>query len=408
MDLDLEKLIEYKKDLNGNIISPLLENLKQGKSFNLKQYSIFDSNLDKYKNDIIKIRNLVKSYINTNEITENLSIIENGSMGSMLGLAIADSMGHRNEFENVRYNIITLTDMGIGPGGAFALLPGQWTDDTSMGLCLADSLIMKKGKYDANDLMMRFLSWWNYGYNNAFKYDNTRNKSVGLGEQIKEAFMYYLNSPQEMTQCGDKFSSGIGSIIRNAAIPICYHKDINKAMEIAYKQSKLTHQGAEAAECCKLLTFIIIKILNRQNGEILNDILDINLKDFKSSEKSVECLALSQLENNDPDRDWNWKKKDFRYSQTRSIKDPGQIGSYVMDGMSMALHIIYNTNSFKDAIIKIANLRGNSGSVGAIVGQIAGAYYGIKNIPSEWIRNISNWDNYEIPLRGYILQKLIE
>ena len=155
MDLDLEKLIEYKKDSNGNIMSPLLENLKQGKSFNLKQYSIFDSNLDKYKNDIIKIRNLVKSYINTNEIAENLSIIENGSMGSMLGLAIADSMGHRNEFENVRYNIITLTDMGIGPGGAFALLPGQWTDDTSMGLCLADSLIMKKGKYDANDLMMR-------------------------------------------------------------------------------------------------------------------------------------------------------------------------------------------------------------------------------------------------------------
>ena len=49
-----------------------------------------------------------------------------------------------------------------------------------------------------------------------------------------------------------------------------------------------------------------------------------------------------------------------------------------------------------------------TGSVGAVVGQIAGAYYGVKNIPPEWIQTISQWDNYEIPLRGYILQKLIK
>ena len=409
---DFEKLIYYKTDSNGNITSLLLNYLNNYVTLNLKKYSIFISHSNKYKDDIIYIRNLINNYINTKEIKEDLSILVNGSIGSMLGMGIADAMGHRYEFEDVSYDTIDLTDMGEGRGGAFSLAPGQWTDDTSMGLCLADSLIMKEGNYDAHDLMHRFLCWWNYGYNNAFRLDDSRDHSVGLGGQINGSFMYYIQSPSDTTKCGDLKSSGIGSIMRNAAVPICYHKnnpeDLDKAMEIAYKQSKLTHQGDEAAECCRLLTYIVVKILNREKNEKLNDILD-NLKDFKTKEKSVECLALSMEEkNDDPDRDWNWKKKDFRYSPTRSKQQPGYIGSYAMDGLAMALHVCYYTNSFKEAIIKVVNLRGDADSVGAVVGQIAGAFYGVKDIPPEWIKTISQWDNYEIPLRGYILQKLIK
>ena len=410
--VDLEKLIEYKKDSNGNIASLLLDKLINGEALNLKKYSIFDLHADKYKDDIIHIRDWIKNYINTKEIKGELTILESGSIGSMLGMGIADAMGHRYEFQDVRYDTIDLEDMGKGPGGAFALAPGQWTDDTSMGLCLADSLIMKEGNYDAHDLMHRFLCWWFCGYNNAFRFDDSRDHSVGLGGQINGSFMYYIKLPREETKCGDIHSSGIGSIMRNAAVPICYHQNtkegLNKAMEIAYKQSKLTHQGNEAAECCRLLTYIVVKILNREKDEKLNDILD-KLNEFETKEESVKCLAQSKEEKeNDPDRDWNWKKKDFRYSPTRSQRQPGYIGSYAMDGMAMALHCVYYTSTFRDAIIKVVNLRGDADSVGAVVGQIAGAYYGVEKIPPEWIQEISKWDNFEIPLRGYILQKLIK
>jgi len=192
--------------------------------------------------------------------------------------------------------------------------------------------------------------------------------------------------------------------MRNAAVPICFHDNIDKAMEVAKQQSLLTHQGNEAAECCRLLTYIIIKILNRKE-EKLNDIIG-NLEKFETPVNSVKCLALSKEESEDPDRDWNWKKKDFKYSPTRSERQPGYIGSYAMDGMAMALHIIYYTTNFEEAIIKVVNLRGDSDSVGSVVGQLAGAYYGIKNIPPEWVEAVSRWDNFEIPLRGYILQKI--
>ena len=404
IDCDFEKFITYKEDINGNISSHLLNCLRNWNIKNFGDYSIFNLNSDIFKNDINFIHNLLSNFIKSKKIDEKLNILESGSIGSILGMAIADSMGHRFEFEPVKYDEITLRDMGKGPGGAFQLLPGQWTDDTSMGLCLADSLIIKNGEYDAHDLMHRFLCWWYCGYNNAFRLDKNRSGSVGLGGQISGSFSNYIQNPTKKTISGDINSSGIGSIMRNAAVPICFHDNIDKAMEVAKQQSLLTHQGNEAAECCRLLTYIIIKILNRKE-EKLNDIID-NLEKFETPVNSVKCLALSKEESEDPDRDWNWKKKDFKYSPTRSERQPGYIGSYAMDGMAMALHIIYYTTNFEEAIIKVVNLRGDSDSVGSVVGQLAGAYYGIKNIPPEWVEAVSRWDNYEIPLRGYILQKI--
>ena len=79
-----------------------------------------------------------------------------------------------------------------------------------------------------------------------------------------------------------------------------------------------------------------------------------------------------------------------------------------MDGLAMALHVLYTTNNFKDAILKAVNLCGDADSVGSIVGQIAGAYYGLDSIPEDWKNKIKDWDNNEISLRGYILCHLIK
>ena len=188
--------------------------------------------------------------------------------------------------------------------------------------------------------------------------------------------------------------------MRNAAIPICFYYDINLACEMAKKQSLSTHQGIEAKECCNLLTFIIIKIFE---GQDLKRILDTLGDNFKCENESVNCLAKSVSYNKE---NWNWKDKNFRYHNERTKINPGYIGSYAMDNLSMSLHIIYHSDSFKESIIKAANLRGDSDSVASVVGQIAGAYYPIEDIPSDWINKIQKWDNGEIALRGYMLARL--
>ena len=415
LDIFENYVLKYNKDYpEYYILSPSYKKKIDPKGTALIKLSIFDKNrgtVNKDRKIIIEILKILQTNLKVEEKKElikkfNLDPKEKRAIGSMLGMAIGDAMGAIYEFKPFRYNTIDLVDMGKYSSNHFDMKPGQWTDDTSMGLCLADSLIMKNGEYDAHDLIHRFICWWFFGYDNAFRFDDSRSHSVGLGGQISASLINYIPNPKKETPTGDINSSGIGSIMRNAAVPICYHNNIDKAMEIAKRQSLTTHQGNEAAECCRLLTYIIVNILNRKE-EKLNDIIG-NLEKFETPVNSVKCLALSKEESEDKDRDWNWKKKDFKYSPTRSKNQPGYIGSYAMDGMAMALHVLYYTNNFKDAIIKVVNLRGDSDSVGAVVGQIAGAYYGVENIPPEWIETVSQWDHFEIPLRGYILQKLVK
>ena len=170
----------------------------------------------------------------------DISEVEKKGIGSMLGMAIGDAMGGRYEFEDLRYNTVDLLNMGEGYGGIDHLLPGQWTDDTSMGLSIADSLLMNNGKLSEHDVMHKFIAWWRAGYNNAFRYNAQPRSSVGLGGNISLSFTYYLNyynrykqltNPQ--TYAGDQNTSGNGSIMRNAAIPICFHKNINLICENA-------------------------------------------------------------------------------------------------------------------------------------------------------------------------------
>ena len=394
------------------ILSPYYKSHIDPSGIYLSKLSIFDKDRGTIKEDkhlINKVLEILKTHKSAEEKREllkkyNLSNEEKKGIGSMLGMAIGDAMGARYEFKKVRYGEIDLLNMGVPGISNFKMEPGQWTDDTSMGLCLADSLLMNKGELKPHDLMRRFLCWWYGGYNNAFRNNSTPRHSVGLGGNISQSFSRYKEYQEEETKAGDKNTSGNGSIMRNAAIPICFHYDINKACEKARKQSLVTHQGVEAKECCSLLTHIIVKIFK---GEKLKDILDNLGKTFITDVPSVKYLANSKQEGSDVDRNWNWKfKGQYKYSPKRVKEKPGYVGSYAMDNMAMSLNILYNTDNFRDALIKIVNIRGDSDSVASVVGQIAGAYYGIETIPGDWIEAINRWDNGEIALRGYMLARL--
>ena len=142
---------------------------------------------------------------------------------------------------------------------------------------------------------------------------------------------------------------------------------------------------------------------NNYNSESLRGILN-DLKGFSSTNNSTNNLTRSLKEENN--WDWNWKSKNFKYNEERAKNNPTTIGAYCMDGLAMALHSLYNTNDFKSAILKVANLCGDSGAVATIVGQIAGAFYGLDYIPKDWIKKLNLWDKNEIALRGYTLYHL--
>lgn len=359
-----------------------------------------------------------------------LNPIEKRSIGSMLGMGIGDAYGAIFEFKPVNSDLYD-ADKYVDYNEKFnskiawkwskkSTLRCGWTDDSSMGLCLADSLIVNNGLFKPRDIMNRFLAWWYCGYNNASMYQTKHSGSWGLGGNISASFENYISNPVEYTTAGDKYTSGNGSIMRNAAIPIAYHKDLTLAMEYAEKQSKVTHQGHEAAGCCRLLTYIVWNILNEKNNDNFNNglkgyldeiLLEENVNKLNLVTDSVKELALSKEDvkiygEGNSKENWNWKDKIFKYNESKRPHGSNYLGAYAMDNMAMSLHILYHTTSFEQAINVATHLGGDADSVASVVGQIAGAFYGVENIPANWIKKLYVFDHGDFTLKALLLVHL--
>ena len=130
--------------------------------------------------------------------------------GCLLGLAIGDTVGTTLEFKRPG-SFEPLTDM-VG-GGPFRLKPGQWTDDTSMALCLAASLIECRG-FDARDQMERYVRWWREGYmsstGHCFDIGNTTAEALGIFQRTRDPF----------AGATDLDKAGNGSLMRPAPVPM--------------------------------------------------------------------------------------------------------------------------------------------------------------------------------------------
>ncbi|CAE7256034.1 tri1 [Symbiodinium sp. CCMP2592] len=315
------------------------------------------------------------------------------AMGCMQGMAVGDSLGHPFEF-------LPVQDRPVGPhfdferfefvgaSNTFRLKPGQWTDDAAMGLCMADSLLMRR-EFDGSDMRIRFWCWWNRGYNNAFRKDPTRSGSVGLGGNIAKSLteISYL-LPEETPSPAYKAATedaGNGSLMRFAPIAIYYHAaPMEEVLDFARQSSYTTHPGIIAAEACSLLAFLIIRALKRQGEEN-----QMTARDFLDK-VTAEYLSVSGLENKSgwgfdqmnwlvrakpihaTERCWDWRNPHLDIAGTLRARgrsyngypvSAGYFGSYSLDGLALALWSVYNSSSFNEAVVKSVNLLGDAARV---------------------------------------------
>lgn len=357
------------------------------------------------------------------------------AMGSMCGMAIGDSLGHMFEFlpaqdspGDVRFDLRTMKFHGAS--NAFNLQPGQWTDDASMGLCMADSLILSR-RLDGSDMRVRFWCWWNRGYNNAFRKDRRRTSSVGLGGNISQSL-------SAVSRCSNKGNvppayeaktedAGNGSLMRFTPVALFFHAvDLTEVHHFSRQSSYTTHPGIIAAEACSLLGHLIVRALEQPSGEPKNvkafleahtaEYLEVSGLDKKSGwgYDQMKWLVTSNPPNM-TERCWNWKNEFLDIAGTLKARgqtyngypvSQGYFGSYSMDGLAMALWSVYHTTSFDNAIEKCINLLGDADSHGSIAGQLAGALYGYNSINKKFLEQLNVWDDHEFALRALLLYQL--
>lgn len=274
--------------------------------------------------------------------------------GALYGLACGDAVGTTVEF-SPRGSFPPVTDMT--GGGPFGLKPGQWTDDTSMALCLAESLLTK-GSFDPKDQMGRYNNWWHWGYL------SSTGVCFDIGMTVQSALAKFAVSGDPYSGSTDANAAGNGSLMRLAPVVLFAFPDEDKAILFAGESSRTTHGAPEAIESCQLLASILCGIISGRPKEHL-------LADTKFAPHEPKIRAL--------------QAGDFLKKEEREIRGNG----YCVDSLEAALWCFFSTANFREAILRAVNLGEDADTTGAIVGQLAGSYYGVEDIPAAWIEKLS-------------------
>lgn len=283
--------------------------------------------------------------------------------GALLGLAVGDALGTTLEFKRPG-TFTPVTDMT--GGGPFHLKPGQWTDDTSMALCLAESQVEKQG-FDPVDQLERYVRWYRQGHMSCtgacFDIGTTTSGALRRFEQTHAPF------------CGstNPHAAGNGSIMRLAPVPLFFAQNPAEAIERSGDSSRTTHGAAVCVDACRYLGGLIAGAVNGVGKDTLLSELYCPVPGYWQAHPlcpDIEAIARGSFKRRDPP----------------AIRGTG----YVVDSLEAALWAFHNGRDFKEGALLAVNLGDDADTTGAVYGQIAGAFYGYAGIPEHW-RSLVAW-----------------
>lgn len=190
-------------------------------------------------------------------------------------------------------------------------------------------------------------------------------------------------------------------------------------MMISAESSRTTHPGRIAAAACRFLGFLIGRALTSAPGQTAQDFLDQSVSEYMATYARPEDVELQKmLLSSEPvgskERCWNWKAPSLEIEASLATRshdgmyngypvNRDYFGSYCMDGLAVALHCVYNTSNFSEAIVRCVNFLGDADSTSAICGQIAGAFYGLEAIVSRFVERLERWDDKEVACKAVLL-----
>jgi ADP-ribosyl-[dinitrogen reductase] hydrolase len=296
------------------------------------------------------------------DVRMKLPTREDRYLGCLLGLAVGDALGTTLEFTSPG-SFDPIEDM-VG-GGPFSLDPGQWTDDTSMALCLAESLIQRRG-FDPTDQMERYVRWWQDGHlsstGRCFDIGGTTSVSLSRFQRTRDPYAGPTGND----------TAGNGSIMRLAPVPLLYAASASEAMSKAADSSRTTHGAQAAVDACRYMAGIIVGAIR---GEAKETLLWQGYTPVPGSwedaplHPEIADIAAGSFKRKDPPQ----------------IRGTG----HVVKSLEAALWAFYNSDDFTTGALMAVNLGEDADTTGAVYGQIAGAYYGVEDIPPSWREKIA-------------------
>ncbi|OCT11089.1 ADP-ribosyl-[dinitrogen reductase] hydrolase [Paenibacillus pectinilyticus] len=259
--------------------------------------------------------------------------------GGLYGVAIGDALGGTTEFMSVpeikaRYGYL----IEIVGGGVWRLEPGEVTDDTMMTLCVAEG-ILDNPKEPVDAIGVHFMNWY-------------QSRPKDIGNTIRHTFENYEGNWFEAAYLTDLDwgqSGGNGSLMRCLPVALAY-REMEEIARISHMQSKMTHYDERCSEACILYNRIAFRLLQ---GEDMKEVIQQEL--VGTEYESI----LSSEPNCEP-------------------------SGFVVHTFRWVLYILLEASDFSEVVQRAANLGGDSDTIGAIAGGLAGIYYGYEQIPARY------------------------
>ena len=291
--------------------------------------------------------------------------------GGIWGLIVGDALGVPVEFqdrEELEEN--PLVDM-IGYG-THNQPKGTWSDDTSMTLCLVDNLI--KG-YNLNEIANNFVKWYRQGfmtpYGVAFDIGNTTRKAI-----------YNIEAGVNVIEAGGaaQYDNGNGSLMR--ILPLAFYlrneDNLDKKFKIIHDVSAITHRHNISKIACSIYVEFAINLINGSSKEeAYEKMKDVILNYYKDDEYLDDLKSFKRVLQGDI---WNEKLNDIKSS------------GYVVHTLEASLWCFFNNDNYKDTVLQAVNLGDDTDTTAAVVGGLAGIYYGYKGIYNPWLNEMASFE----------------
>ena len=276
--------------------------------------------------------------------------------GALGGLAAGDAGGTTVEFHSPG-SFQPLTDM-VG-GGPFSLKVGQWTDDTSMALCLAESLV-DRGGHDPADQMRRYVRWWKEGY------FSPTGRCFDIGITTRYQLDRFARSGRPVDDQVDEESAANGSLMRLAPVSIRWSHDADAVVAMAAESSRPTHPAGRPVDTCKVLAAMTAALIR---GEPWEQVSAPGFWNQGPLHREVEAIVRG-----------SWRAK-----EPPAIRGSG----YCVAALEAAIWAVAGADDFREAILRAANLGDDADTTAAIAGQLAGARFGASGIPQPWLERLA-------------------
>ena len=299
--------------------------------------------------------------------------MENAIKSGIFGVCIGDALGVPVEFrtrdELKRSPVTKMRALGTHRQPA-----GTWSDDSSLMLCLAESLCKE---YNLEDIATKFLQW----YNEEIWTPHGRVFDIGIATSQA---IHRISKGTSPTLCGgtSEFDNGNGSLMR--ILPILFYIKnfpIKRRFDIIKSVSSITHGHIRSVLACFIYLEFALEILKGKEKWEAYKIMQETIKEFLDYNP-----ICSQDEMDKFHRILELKVGEYDLAPLYTLQEEEISSSgYVLHSLEASLWCFLNTESYSEAVLKAVNLGEDTDTTGAITGGIAGIYYGFENIPEEWV-----------------------